>query len=286
MTTNIRLSASEIIDFNLKVETKAKYFYSFAAWTPVMGALLLSGIEPTDHWRRIVEQADSTKNASLWTDQLQQLARDIWENYGTDTKHIPDRNRKHLRGLDGEAQRTPSSDRFQSAHKVLTQWGYKCEDEGKYLPEIEPFTFVSWLEELCLDESISFFDRTWLDAFLKLHGPKSTKVVLPDSVMQSLKQVTDAAGNAGYHPLAHEILQAQREARSRGRDPHSIKVIFPLLSRLLDDQDAIDRASEQYVAGRVLPVTLEDGARYVLRRTSLRVYLNRGKARLDRLSQQ
>ncbi|MEX3930358.1 hypothetical protein AB4Y32_00840 [Paraburkholderia phymatum] len=280
MATNIKLPGSEIIDFNLKVEIEAKYFYGFATWTPVMGALLMSGIVPTDHWRKVLDSAESAnKSASFWTDQLRRLIYELWENDGTGAETIPERNRKHLRGLDGETQATTASTRFQNAHRVLRHWGEKCEDEGQYLSEVEPVIFVAWLEELCLYDEILFFDRTWLDAFLKLHGLGATKIVLPASVVESFLKVTDIGDDGGWHPLGSDILKAQREAISRGSDPYAIEIIFPIVSRILDDRGAINRSSEKYESGRVLPVTLEDGGPYVLKRDSLRVQLGRLKSR-------
>jgi len=280
MATNIKLPGSEIIDFNLKVENQAKYFYGFKTWTPVMGALLLSGIVPTDYWHTVLDMADVTnKSASVWAEQLRHLMHGLWEVDSTGEGKIHERNRKHLRGLDGEALATTASSRFHDAYRVLRLWGEKCDDEEQYQSEVEPVRFVAWLEELCLYDDIHFFDRTWLDAFLKLHGLGSEKIILPASVVESFKKMTNIGDDDGWHRLGSEILKAQHEAISQGRDPYAIKIIFPLVSRILDDRGAINRSSEKYVSGKALPVTLEDGSLYVLKRESLRVHLGRLKSK-------
>lgn len=280
MVTKVNLPASEIIDFNLTVDSKAKHFYSFETWTPIMGALLMSGIMPTDYWSKIPDHAEtSDRTSSFWTDQFRQLIHGLWEDDGTVEEEIPEKNHKHVRGLDGETQPTAVLKRLPNAHEVLRQWGEKCEDEEQYLSEVKPTMFVAWLEELCWNEEIYFFDRTWLDVFLKLHGLGPGKTVLPASVVESFLKVTDISGDSGWHPLSADISRAQREAISRGSDPYAIEVIFPLVSRILDERGAIDRSSDQYVSGKVLPVNLEDGSPYTLKRDSLRVQLGRLKTK-------
>lgn len=278
MAANIKIPGSETIEFNLKVENEVKRFFSLKTWTPVMGALLMSGIVPTNYWcKRLNTAGDASRNASVWTDQLEGLIHGLWESNGRDEEAIPDRNRRHLHGLDGEAFASPGSSRFRAARDLLRHWGYKCEDEGQYLSEIEPIIFLAWTEDMCLCEEIPLFDQTWLKAFLKLLTPVSEKTVLPTAVVQSFLQITDIRPDDGRHRLAPDILKAQREAVSRGCNPYAIEVIFPLLVHILDGRGAIDRRNEKYVSGKALPVTLADGGLHVLKRESLRVHLGRLK---------
>lgn len=264
MATKVTLLGSETIDFNLKVENQAKYFYKFKTWTPIMGALLLSGIVLTDYWRNLPEPSKNSMRSSL-LDQFDQLM-----------KRIPEKDQKRLCGLDGEVLTTYSI-RFHEARKVVRKWDEKCEDEDKYPSELAPWEFVAWLEEVCWGEEIRFFDRTWLDAFLKLHGIGPNKIMLPANVMESFLKVTDIGDDGGRHPLGPDIFQAQQQAKSRGNDPYAIEVIFPLVFRILDERGAIDESNEKYVPGKTLSVKLDDRSIYDLKRDSLRVQLGRLK---------
>ncbi len=241
-----------------------------------MGALVLSGIAPTDYWSNFPSLPEDSKTSStLWVDQFNQLIYGLWEEDEEGEKIIVEKSRKHMRGLDGETQATTGSIRFQNARRVLRHWDAKCEDENKYLPELDPVEFLAWLEELCWEEKIHLFDRRWLDACLKLYGLGVSKTILPADVVGSFLKVTDIGDDGGWHPLGTDISEAQREAISRGKDPYAIEVVFPLLIRILDDRRAIDRANVKYVSGKTLPVMLHDGSLYVLKRDSLRVQLGR-----------
>ncbi|WP_144157628.1 hypothetical protein [Paraburkholderia sp. BCC1885] len=280
MATTVILPGSETIDFNLKVENAAKYYYSFETWTPIMGALLMSGIVPTDYWTNALDDSEhSEKPASFWVKQFDKLLHGLWKIDEAGEESIPEHNQRHLRGLDGEMLVTTGSARFLDARRVLRHWDNECEDEAKYELALEPFTFLAWLEELCRNEEIRFFDRVWLDVFLKLNGLESNRTILPTSVVESFQKLTDIGDEGRWHPLDSDIVAAQREAVSEHKDRYAIEVIFPRVIRILLDRDAIDRSNKEYVPGKTLPVKMEDGSLYILKRDSLRVQLNRLKAK-------
>jgi hypothetical protein len=256
MATKATLPGSETIDFNLKVENGAKYFYSFNTWTPIMGALLLSGLTPTEYWCGV---PDATCSPSFWAERFDTLYKSLWEKGADGEESIPAKNEKHLRGLDGESLMAAVSPRFQDARKVLRHWDTKCEDEQDYPLELDPVDFVVWLEELCWNEEIRFFDRTWLDAFLKLHGIGKSKAILPADVVASFHKVTDIGDDGGWHPLSTDISEAQHEAISKGKEPFAIGVVFPLVISILDTRGVIDRSDKNYVRGKAIPVKLDDG---------------------------
>lgn len=263
MATKVVLPGSEIIDFNLRVDIKAKYFYRFKTWTPIMGALLLTGIDPPADWRNSFEQFENSTGHSLV------------ERFDALMKKLSEKNSKPLSGLEGEFLTT--SERIQQARKVLWEWNDKCEDDGNSPSEIDPVEFVAWLEEVCRCEEISFFDRTWLDVFLRLHRLEPRNTILPANVMKSFQKVTDIGDDGGRHALGSDILQAQLQAKSNCTDPYDIDVIFLLMSHILDERGAIDRLHDKYVPGKILPVKLDDERNYLLVRNSLRVHLNRLK---------
>jgi len=280
MATTVILPGSETIDFNLKVENAAKYYYSFEAWTPIMGALLLSGIASTDYWTNAPDDSENPeKTPSFWVMQFDKLRHGLWNIDEAGEESIPERNQRHLRGLDGEMLLTTGSTRFLNARRVLKHWDTKCEDEDEYLLELDPVTFVAWLEELCSNEEISFFDQVWLDAFLKLHGIAANKAVLPIGIVESFQKLTDIGDDGSWHRLGSDIVAAQREAVCEDKDRYAIEVIFPRVIRILLDRDAIDRSNKEYISGKTLPVKMEDGSLYILKRDSLRVQLNRLKAK-------
>lgn len=268
MATKVVLPGSETINFNLKVEVKAKYFYRFKTWTPIMGALLLTGIDPPDYWCNSFEQVENLTRLSL-VNRFDRLMKEMSE-----------KNKKPLSGLDGEI--LGISNRLHQTRKVLMEWDDKCEDDEKYPSELAPWEFVAWLEEICHGEEISFFDRIWLDAFLKLHGLEPKKTLLPADVMRSFQKVTDIGDDGGRHPLGSDLLLAQQRAKTNCTDPYDIDVIFPLMSHILEKRGAIDKSNAKYVPGKRLPVKRDDGSDYLLLRDSLRVYLNRRKEKYFR----
>jgi len=152
-----------------------------------------------------------------------------------------------------------------------------CEDDERDPSEVVPWEFVGWLEETTCGQGIPFFDRTWLDAFLKLNGIGSNKVVLPANVMESFLKVTDIGDDGSRHPLGPEIFQAQQQAKSKSKDPYAIEVIFPLVTQILEQRGAIDKSNEKYMPDKTLPLKLDDGKKYDLQRNSLRVHLGRLK---------
>lgn len=271
MATKVTLPGSEIIDFNLKVENKAKYFYKFKTWTPIMGALLLTGIDPPNYWCDSFEQVENSTRLSL-------VAR-----FDELVNRMLEKNRKPLSGLDGEI--LGISNRLHQTRKVLWEWDDKCEDDEECPPELTPSEFVAWLEEVCYCEEIGFFDTTWLNVFLKLHGLESKKTILPANLMKSFQKVTEIGDDGGRHPLGSVILQAQQQAKSNCTDPFDIEVIFPLMFHILDTRGVIDRLNQKYIPGKKLPVKLDDGRIYFFARDSLRVHLNRLKKKYFRQPQ-
>ncbi|WP_250519830.1 hypothetical protein [Caballeronia sp. NCTM1] len=280
MATKATLPGFETIDFNLIVENGAKYFYSFKTWTPIMGALLLSGLRPTEYWCGIPDAMPVPETSpSFWVERFDRLYKGLWVTGPDCEEGIPAKNEKHLRGLDGESLMATVSPRFSDARKLLRHWDTKCEDEQDYPLELDPVKFVVWLEELCWNEEICFFDRTWLDAFLKLHGTGKKNAILPADVVASFQKVTEVGDASGWHPLSTDISEAQREAISQGMEPFAIKIVFPLIIGILEARGVIDRSDKKYVSGRAIPVKLDDGRVYVLRRDTLRVQLNRLKTK-------
>lgn len=276
MATKATLPGSATIEFNLKVENGAKHFYSFKTWTPIMGALLLSGLVPTEYWCGIPDAPPGRASSpSFWVDQFDRLYKGLWEMGPDGEEGIPAKNEKHLRGLDGESLMATVSPRFPDARQVLRHWDIKCEDEQDYPLELDPVKFVVWLEELCWNEEIRFFDRTWLHAFLKLHGIGKNNAILPADVVASFQKVTDVGDDGGWHPLGTHISEAQREAISQCKEPFAIEVVFPLIIGILEARGVIDRLDKNYVSGKAIPVKLDDGRVYVLKRDTLRVQLNR-----------
>lgn len=278
MAIKPKFPGADIIELNLMIEIRAKHYYRFEIWNPIVGALLLSGIAPSSYWEERHEKVTLPGSPSFWQARFEQLLNALLKDDEAGTKSLPISNQRHLRGIDGATNNSALS-RTWDTREILRNWDLKCEDENCHLAAIQPIAFVAWLEELCWNGDIRLRDRTWLDAFLKLHGLEPNQAILPSSITQSFLKVTEIGRAGGWHPLGPEISEAQQEALSRKKDPYAIDVIFPLISGILDARGTIDKSNAEYIPGKTLPIAMDDGSLYVLNRGSLRVYLNRLKRR-------
>ena len=87
-----------------QINDRLRYFLELKAWTPAMGALLISGI-------------DASKGCDAIPDQ----------GSGLDGKPLP-----------------PGDSRFAEAHRILREWRDWQEDVGDQSTEIEPVAFLNW----------------------------------------------------------------------------------------------------------------------------------------------
>lgn len=130
----------EIIEFSAKLHERLRDYLDMANWTPVMGALLLSGIQPQG------DSAELPKSGGV--------------------------------SLDGAEIVGFGSGQYHEARTILKQWSDWCEDRGRDpATGMKPIEFIDWCVEDEIKERFAVHHPfKWIDVFKDMVGYPSGHV--------------------------------------------------------------------------------------------------------------
>lgn len=130
----------EIIEFSAKLHETLRGYLDMDSWTPVTGALLLSGIQPPPGC------TESPKSGGI--------------------------------GLDGAKIAGFGTGQYQEARTILKQWNDWCEDRGRDpAAGMKPIEFIDWCVEDEIKERFAVHHRfEWIDVFKDMVGYPSGHV--------------------------------------------------------------------------------------------------------------
>jgi hypothetical protein len=131
-----RKTTQERIVLSLKLRESLRHYLEMDTWTPVMGAMLLSGIRP-------------------------EVGCVELPTHGGDT----------CVGLDGSIIRECVSTPFFEARKIMDAWHERCEDDENFPDKVSPTAFIDWCVEDQVQERLAVLSPCfWIDVFKDLAG--------------------------------------------------------------------------------------------------------------------
>lgn len=208
---SLKQGVEDLRDHSLAIMGQARKYLVDADWSPIVAALLLSGIHPSSRWMD-VPPADGHRDdvpishANLFTELLASMTR-------------PER------GLDNEPI-LQASIRFQNAKNILLFWDQVCDAHQDYPNALPARDFIAWLWDMSLQGYVNIPDRTWIDAFINNYSLKHFDRVLPKEVVTWLTTSSKKAwGLSPKHKFGREIAKARLEAQQEGAptdDPDEI----------------------------------------------------------------
>ncbi|WP_454824453.1 hypothetical protein [Paraburkholderia xenovorans] len=198
-------------DRSLVLGALTKKYLAYTDWSPIIAALLLSGVRPSDRWAD-VPPADGHRDeqpishADLFAELLSSMKR-------------PER------GLDNEPV-VQTSIRFQNAKTILLFWDQVCNAHKDYPNALPPRDFVAWIWDMSQQGYVHIPDHTWIDAFINNYSLKHFDRVLPKEVLAWLTMGSKKArALSPKHKFGREIAMARLEAQQAGEptdDPDEI----------------------------------------------------------------
>ncbi|AXF06492.1 hypothetical protein CUJ91_00175 [Paraburkholderia graminis] len=160
--------AGEILRISRRVSDAAAAYLARESWSPIVGAMLLSGIRPSVRWEDIPALADHK-------DEEPVSFRELFHSLRRSMK-MPER------GLDG-TDVTPQSDRFQNAENILVLWDEYCRHYGDYPADISPRTFALGIRRMASEGQVHLPESQWIRAFADHYHLKDPDGFVPRSVL-------------------------------------------------------------------------------------------------------
>ena len=275
------MKESDPIEFNLKLRIWAEKYINWPVWTPVDGALLLSGLNPGGRWAAL--------NAHDWG-SIHHLAISGLVHDAEHSGNRPIEASERAPLFNKQSKYGRRSD----VSTILAKWNDYCaeqQEEGVSVStELAPIKFIGWWWEYGNEygDGINLRDSTYFDAFLDLgRAPiptKNSNYISYDLICRITPNGPMArhSHQGKKHDLFNEILLAQRDAFLRGVNPYSAKELLPVIVELLQTKKAGNATFISYVAdeslqyrrgGEVITKSFESFSRY------LRAQRARDKAR-------
>jgi hypothetical protein len=248
---NLRQPVDDERDRSQAIRDETKKWLKHEPWTPIMAALLVSGIRPSDHWLD-VPPAEHHRDDRLISH------RDLFNERLLTSKNLE-------RGLDNEAI-PHSSIRFMAAEAILTLWDQTCSEDNFYRIDLSPRVFLDWLWRRNRDGHVHIPNSTWLDTFKANYPHERSDQVLSIEMLTWLNATSKKVRKLSpKHRFGDKIAIARSEA-TQADDPDEI----------------LERLADMMGKGEISGVTLlkysrksdlqylqnEDGKAYTLRRDS------------------
>lgn len=201
---NLKKHVEALRDRNLVISNATKKYLGRESWSPIMAALLLSGIHPSTPWVDVA-------SAEGHRDDRPISQRDLFvERLSA--------SRRPERGLDNELILSDSL-RFKCAENILLLWDQVCSEHNDYPIDLPPKEFAIWLWGMNRQGHVHIPDSFWLDAFVNNYQLKHFNKVVPTEVLTWLTAESKKAWELSpKHKFGREVAMARFEAKQAG-DP-------------------------------------------------------------------
>jgi hypothetical protein len=221
---NLRQQVEDLRDRNLAISDATREYLGRDSWSPIMAALLVSGIRPSADWEDVLPAENHSNDKPI-------SHRDLFVELRSASKTSE-------RGLDNE--RIPrDSPRYKCVEHILLFWDQLCSEHNDYPIDLPPKDFVVWLWGQSRQGYVHIPDSTWLDTFVNNYPLKHFNKFVPREVLAWLTASSKKAWELSpKHKFGREIAEVRAEAKQAGDpsdDPDEI------LSRLAEKmrKDAI-----------------------------------------------
>lgn len=229
MVGSLKRQMEDLHDRSLVINDEVKRMLRLESWSPIMGAMLLSGIRPSARWVDVPP-------AKGHRDDVRISHRNLFVEL-LSASSAPER------GIDNEPV-LRSSHRFKCAENILHFWDEVCGAHNDYPIDLPPRDFVGWLWSMNRKGYVHILDSMWLEAFANNYSPKHFNKVLPKEVLAWLTQSAKKASiPSPKHKFGREIAMARFEAKQAG-DPSD------------DPDEILSRLAEMMQGSRIRGVKL------------------------------
>lgn len=250
MSKNIK----QQIDLSLMVSDVAKGYLSWPSWSPITGALLLSGIRPSSRWMDIPaleghRDHEPVSQSTLFRDLLSTMSK---------VEH----------GLDKEPL-TPQSPRFKNAENILALWDAVCQAHNDYPIDIAPKDFSVWLWGRATQGDVHLPEPMWARVFVDHYTLKKADWFIPRAALASHRaDLMKARKLVPKHVFGEYIAKAWADGVNTPDE------ILDGLAKMMENGDIYGVKLERYAFKSNLVYT-RDGSKYTLNRNSFARQLRR-----------
>ncbi|WP_233827720.1 hypothetical protein [Paraburkholderia sp. ZP32-5] len=275
------MTESDLIEFNLKLRAWAEKYIKWSPWHPIDGALLLSGLNPSNRWDTLKAcdwgSLEHRAVSKLVSDAADSANMPIEEPKGAPLfNQLPVGEPEGARLFKSESRR-----RLRDVCTILEVWNDFCEgllSDGTSVPtELRYDEFVGWWWEYGDDSPLR--NSTYFDAFVELcqfPSKKNNNHTPFDLVRQAASRGAEARNSDTHkkHDLIMEIEKARDSARRSGADQYSAADVFPLLVEILRTGESRNATLVEFIEKKSLTYR-KDGANTIMRFDSFARYLRK-----------
>ncbi|ONC53199.1 hypothetical protein [Burkholderia pseudomallei] len=213
---SLKNQAEEQVRFSRRVSDASAAYLERESWTPIMGAMLLSGIQPSSHWTDIPALAEHQDDEPVsFLELFRSLRRSM---------------KKAERGLDGtDVYR--HMERFQNAEEILFLWDAYCKHHHNYPVDIVPRTFALGILSLAREAQIHLSEPKWIRVFADHFRLKNQDEFVPRAVLALQEVLPEERRLIPKHKFGKYIVGIWVET-GRGIDPD---VILARLAKMIKD---------------------------------------------------
>lgn len=198
----LKQKVEDLRDRNLVISNETTKYLRFESWSPIMGALLLSGVRPSSRWI-------DAPPAEIHRDDEPVSHRDLFLELLSTMKASE-------RGLDNEPI-FRSSPRFKCAENILLFWDQVCSFHKDYPIDLPPKDFSVWMWSMNREGHVHIPDSMWLDAFVNNFSLKQFATVVPKELLMWLTTGSKKAWEIiPKHKFGREIALVLAEAKQEG----------------------------------------------------------------------
>ncbi|EMH2961691.1 hypothetical protein V6G44_003474 [Burkholderia multivorans] len=193
-------------------------------WTPIQGALMLSGIWPSSHWIESdsVDRQPTTAPISH---------RETFEKLLSEL-------RRPENGLDKEPVPSNSS-RFRNARGILAFWDHCCEHQSQYFHDVNSKEFTEFLAKEHRKGNFFIPEPNWLELFAEKCGVNSRTTIVPSVVHELFSSNSQSNENLiPKHRLRDVILKAWISAKADGCASNNTDQVLIRIKRIIEAGEA------------------------------------------------
>lgn len=264
MQGKLKPQVEALLDLNQAIALQVQNYLRWEHWTPIVGALLLSGIRPSSRWIEIPaleghQDHEPISNRELFVDLLASTRK---SEVGLDKEPVP-----------------RDSPRFQNAEKILDFWDQVCSHHNDYPIDLPPRDFALWLMNMHRQGFIQGLLPMWLDAFTNAYDLKHVNKIIPQAVLTFLSGgASKGLVRPSKHKFGREIERARLAALMDGAPTTDPDEVLNRLAEMMKHGEVAGITYHHYANKSDLQYKRSDDRKiHTLRRDSLARQLRRMK---------
>lgn len=216
MRKNLKKQADEQLRISRVISDAAASYLARESWTPITGAMLLSGIHPSSRWTEIPDLAGHQDHEPI-------SFSEIFHSLRMSMK-------KPERGLDG-TDVFPHSDRFKNVENILGLWDAICSDINDYPSDVSSRNFALTMWKHAHEGHVNLPEPIWIRVFVDHYDLKNPDRFVPRSVLDQREITPEERKFIPKHKFGKFIVNIWIET-GKGVDPD---VILARLAKTIEN---------------------------------------------------